>query len=290
MAQALPAPPVKARSPAAITLLMLVPLVLLVLFAMGRVAAPAGLLGLVFDEPRDFGLFALAFVAASLLLMAIPAVDRFAGRKLNGAREPTAAELAQVEPLLADVAARAGMDVAKLHLLVQDHDGINAAAGGGRILFVTTGALRLPDETLAAVLAHELGHHRDLFPVVGVLIWWVRLPTMPLRWLAVALKRAIGRIAARFGRPLSLLAVPLQLAVLVIEVNLLWIVYVAEIIASWLSRQSELRADRHAADWGYGEPLAGMLAIAATHEPPQGRLERLMDDHPPPADRIHALV
>ena len=159
------------RRPAPAVLLAIVPLALLWLFGAARVAAPVGLLGLLFDEPWQYGLLAALFACASVVLMAIPAVDRRVGRRLNHAREPTQAERARLEPLLARVADGAGMDPAGFHLLVQEHESVNAAAGGGRLLFVTVGALRLPDDALAGVLAHELGHHRDLFPVATALIW-----------------------------------------------------------------------------------------------------------------------
>ena len=51
------------RRPAAVTLLSLIPLVLLWLFGAARVAAPFGLLGLLFDHPVDYAT-AAAIVAA----------------------------------------------------------------------------------------------------------------------------------------------------------------------------------------------------------------------------------
>ena len=113
---------------------------------------------------------------------------------------------------------------------------------------------------------------------------------MPLRWAARALRIAIGRLGARLRGPLRLLALPGQLLVLLVQLNLLWLVYVAEAIAAWLARLSEFRADRHAADWGFAAPLAEVLALAAANAQPRTRLERLMDEHPPPEERVERLV
>jgi STE24 endopeptidase len=278
------------RRPALVTLLALVPLVLLWAFGMARVAAPFGVFGLLFDEPVTFAVTAAVFAGASVVLMAIPAVDRRVGRWLTNARAPTEEEWERLEPLLTAAAAAAGTDPGSFHVLIEDDDGINAAAGGGRILYVARGALRLPGEELTAVLAHELGHHRDLVPVVTALIWWARLPTLPLRWAARTLRQGVGRIGARLPGPLRLLTVPAQLVVLFVELNLLWLVYVAEVIAAWAGRLSEFDADRHAARWGFAAPLMDVLAFAAAHTPPQSRLERLLDEHPPPADRVERLV
>lgn len=277
------------RRPAAIAVLALVPLVLLWGFGMLRVAAPVGLLGLVFDEPWSFGLAAAGFAALSSVLMAIPAVDRRVGRWIAPTRKPTPEERARLSPLLDRAAAPSGMDPGDFELLIEDEEGVNAAAGGGRLLYVTRGALRLPDDELAAVLAHELGHHRDLMPVVTALIWWARLPTLPLRWLGRALRAGVGRLGARLPRPLHLLVLPAQLLVVLVQLNLLWLVYLADVISAWLGRLSEFRADGHAARWGFAAPLVAVLAHAAAHAGPRTRLERLLDEHPPAADRVERL-
>jgi Zn-dependent protease with chaperone function len=276
------------RRPAAVTLLSLVPLAMLWAFGAARVAAPFGLIGLLFDHPWQYATTAAVVAALSVVLMAVPAVDRAVGGVLLGGREPEPEEQARLRPLMASVGARARVDPARFHVLVSDDDGINAAAGGGRLVFVTRGALRLPDEELAAVLAHELGHHRDGLPVVTALIWWARLPAVPIRAIAQALRLAILRVGARLRPPLGWLALPLELVVLLIQLNLLWLVYAAEIVNAWLGRMSEHRADRHAAEWGYAAPLAAALRTMS-RPMTQTRLQRLLDEHPPAASRLQRL-
>jgi Zn-dependent protease with chaperone function len=279
------------RRPGKATVLAVAPLVLLVLYGVSRVAAPFGLLGALFDEPWGYALAAAAFAAASIALMAIRPVDRRVGRLMAGAREPTGEERARLAPLVARVGARAGFDAARFHLLVQDDDGLNAAAGGGHLLFVTRGALELPDDALAAVLAHELGHHRELLPYMTALIWWAQLPALPLRILVRVLRRAVLAAGARLPGVLRVLVLPLQLVVLAIQLNLLWLVYLADLLAAWVSRIGELGADRHAAAWGFGAPLADAL-VAMSHGETEHRtrLDRLRADYPPTAERVRRLL
>jgi Zn-dependent protease with chaperone function len=277
------------RRPAAVTLLALIPLALLWLYGAARVAAPFGVLGLLFDHPWDFGLAAGAASALSVVLMAIPRVDRAVGRVLLGGDEPEGEERARLQRLLGVVGTRAQVDPGRFHLLIQDHDGLNAAAGGSHLVFVTRGALRLPDEALAAILAHELGHHRDGFPVATALIWWARLPALPIRLAARAIRSGIAHLTGRLRSPLHWLGVALELVVVLVQLNLLWLVYAAEVIAAWLGRISEFSADRHAARWGFGTPLAAALAAISDEGERGTRLDRLLDEHPPLEDRLRRL-
>ena len=270
------------------TLLSLGPLAVLWLFGAMRVAAPFGLLGLLFDHPWDYVIAAAAFAAISAMLMAIPAVDRRVGTLLNGGEDPQGEARDRLRSLMESVGSHAGVDSTRFRLLVTDDDGFNAAAGGGRLVFVTRGALRLPDQQLAAILAHELGHHRDGMPIVTALIWWARLPAVPIRAVARILRLAILRVAARLPRPLHWVGIPLELMVLLIQLQLLWLVYAAEVINAWLGRISEYRADRHAAGWGYAAPLATALRSMNEHQH-QTRVQRLLDEHPPVASRLERL-
>src|ERR687896_2342769 len=108
------------------------------------------------------------------------------------------------------------MDRGRLVLMAEDAGVINAYATAGHLVCFTTGALRLPDRQLEAVLAHELGHHTELHPWLSAFTWWVQLPAVPLKALLAALRRAIGGTAARIGG----LARPFGVGLLL----LLWIV------------------------------------------------------------------
>ncbi|MGH1555409.1 M48 family metalloprotease [Streptomyces sp. L7] len=69
-------------------------------------------------------------------------------------------ERAKIEPVWREVTARAGVEGRNYELWVEDSDGLNAVAAAGHIVGVTRFALNeLPNGELAAVMAHELGHH-----------------------------------------------------------------------------------------------------------------------------------
>src|SRR4051794_38707505 len=149
------------RRPGRTTLALAVPIVLLMGFGMARVAAPVGVLGFVFDDPRDFAIVAAVTSLLGAVLLAIRPIElRVADVMAGGSEPPTPEERARLDPMLARVGEQSGIDPHRLILRIQASTGVNAAAGGGHLLFVTRGAFGLSDEPLEAILAHELGHHR----------------------------------------------------------------------------------------------------------------------------------
>ena len=157
-------------------------------------------------------------------------------------------------------------------------------------MFVTTGALRLPDDQLEAILAHELGHHRGLHPVAALVVWWLSLPGVGLAAIYRFLRRAVGAIGARLGVLGRLLAVPVLVLLVIWQVAVMWLFYVADLLAKRADRLSEFSADGAAARWGYGGQLAEALESAAGQEDEvTSRIARLMADHPPVQERVVRL-
>jgi Zn-dependent protease with chaperone function len=279
------------RRPGRTALALAPPLLLFVAFGVARVTAPVSALGLLFDDPRDFAIAAaLTSILGALLLMSRP-VELMVSRVIAGATsEPDPSQRERLERLLATVSICARVDPERLVVRVQDHIGVNASAGAGHLLFVTRGALALPDDRLEAILAHELGHHRGLHPLLAAVIWWLRLPGAGLAAVYRLLRRAVGRLGERLGRLGRLLAIPLVILLLVWQVVVMWLFYVAELLAMRAVRISEYEADAAAASWGYAVPLISTYRelISRESEPP-GRLARLMADHPPLPKRIVRL-
>jgi Zn-dependent protease with chaperone function len=280
-----------ARRPGRTAFALAVPLLLFVLYGMARVAAPVSALGLLFDDPVGFGVVAGVVSLTGAALLFLRPLEVAVAEVIGGpARDPTAGERQRLDRLLARVGARARMEPKRLIVRVQVQPGPNAAAGAGHLLFVTTGALALPDEQLEAVLAHELGHHRGLHPVLGAVVWWLRLPGAALEAVYRLLRRAVQATSARLGALGRLLAAPLLVLLLIWQVLVMWIFYLGELLAAWAARVSEHEADSAAARWGYATPLASAYAALAAHEPePTDRLRRLTADHPPLSARIEAL-
>ena len=280
-----------ARRPGRTALALAVPFVLYVIYGMLRVAAPVGALALVFNEPAGF---AAAVALAGLLGAALLFVRRFElvfARVVAGeSRPPSGEESERLGGLLARVGARAGIDPARLIVRVMEEPHPNASAGAAHLLFVTTGALGLPDDGLEAILAHELGHHRGLHPVLTAVVWWVSLPGLALAAVYRLLRRAVSALGQRLGAPGRLLAAPLLVLILVWQLTVMWVFWLGELLAKRAARVAEFEADDAAAGWGYATPLATAFeALTGGEEGPQGRLARLRAEHPPVEQRIERL-
>ncbi len=112
-----------------------------------------------------FWQFAAAYLAAGILLFLRP-VQRLVLTRLLGARRPTRAEQAVLEPVWREVTQAVHLPARRFVLAVLDADELNAFASGGHLVVVTSYAVEvLPDPELAGVLAHELSHHLGLHTV-----------------------------------------------------------------------------------------------------------------------------
>ena len=280
-----------ARRPGRTTVATTVAFLAFLVFGMVRVAAPVSALGVVFDEPLGFGVFAAGVALAGSALLFVRPLELAVGRSLVGtARAPSDAEAGRLSSLLRQVAGHAGIDAGRLIVRVQDDPGMNASAGASHLLFVTSGALALPDRDLEAIVAHELGHHRGLHPVLGAVVWWLRLPGAALGAVYGFLRRGVARIGARMGRLGPVVAVPVLLLLIVWQVTVMWLFYAGELLAMRAARLSEYEADAAAARWGYAGALASAYAALARRElEPEGRWARLTAEHPPLPERIKRL-
>jgi Zn-dependent protease with chaperone function len=280
------------RRPDRTTPALLLTLLLFVAFGMARVAAPVSGLGLVFHQPAGFAIAAaVTSLAGAALLLVRPVELKVSGWIAGPTRLPSAGELERLEPMLERVGAHAGIDPRKLILRVQEDGRVNASAGASHLMFVTTGALRLPEEQLEAIVAHELGHHRGFHPVAGMVVWWLSLPGVALAAVYGFLRRLVACLGARLGKVGRLLAVPVLVVLVLWQVSVMWLFYVANLFSRRADRLSEFSADGAAARWGYGPQLAGALESAAgQEEDAPGLIQRLMADHPPVRARTERLA
>ena len=211
-------------------------------------------------------------------------------------RKPTPEELARLTPLWDRVLGRVGKG--KRHrysLRVDDDHRINAAAGGGSLVIVTTRALYgLPDNQLEAVLAHEFGHHVGFHPIMLLLQQWM---ARPLGWaarLSVAVHNLLAWLSGWRMHPLAFVLV--WAAILAIRAALLVldaIVKAATLLLLFLGRQAEYKADTVATKLGYGRPLINALAeidrqhqYALEHQQAPVPANSFWDTHPPTPERI----
>lgn len=249
-----------------------------------------------------------AWVLSGALVFHRPTESALARRLLH-LRYPTPQERAKLEPVWREVTARAGVEGRNYELWVEDSDGLNAVAAAGHIVGVTRFAMNeLPNGELAAVMAHELGHHVGGHAWSGLLGYWYaqpgRIAWRVLRALSVVVFKvsrafscfgigfvvlilgsiAMATISTLYGLPLLILGVPYALAA--------------------VGRRAELRADEHAAALGFAPMLAAVLgklhqeeqrqtaALAALNggvPPEESPLSKLLSSHPDYYTRLHHL-
>ncbi|WP_240507344.1 M48 family metalloprotease, partial [Streptomyces kanamyceticus] len=131
------------------------------------------------------GLILVLLWLLSGLLIFNRAAEGVIARHLLRLRYPTQQELARLQPVWHEVTARAGVEGRTYQLWIEDSDDLNAVAAAGHIVGVTRFAVdRLPSGQLAAVLAHELGHHIGGHSWSTLLGYWYALPGR-LAWRVV---------------------------------------------------------------------------------------------------------
>ncbi|MEU6842599.1 M48 family metalloprotease [Streptomyces sp. NPDC046716] len=235
--------------------------------------------------------------------------ENFMARHLLRLHRPLPADHERLAPVWREVTARAGVDSRTYELWIEDSNDLNAYAAAGHIVGVTRYTLdHLPTSQLAAVLAHELGHHTGGHVWSSLLGEWYALPG---RW-AWRLIRFLLTLAVAWSRRSSLSATVLLLAVLgFIALTTLERLYglpllllATPYLIAAVGRRAELRADQHAAALGFARELAMVLetmhqagrtaghnakaAAVHSHDEP-GFLKRLLATHPDYPTRLHRL-
>jgi Zn-dependent protease with chaperone function len=267
------------------------------------------------DGRVALALGALCWTAAAGLVLLRPVEARFAGL-LFRVRRPRGLELDRLLPVWRRACARAGVDPDGFTLRIEDSEALNAFALGAHFVAVARRALDLPDELLEAVLAHELGHHRDRHPLAATLGWWYLLPLTLLSQLLRRVRGAVGGLSRGFsglrqrtwqvagGRPLGLVGLlaivgvlVLLATVLLLALGALWLplwlaTSASRLLSAALSRSAELAADRHAAALGYAPSLVRVLELFQLAERPaprRGGLAARLATHPSCHVRIQAI-
>ncbi|MFE3655848.1 M48 family metalloprotease [Streptomyces sp. NPDC059165] len=247
--------------------------------------------------PTGIGtVFILAWLASGALVFYRPA-ERLYAKSVLKWREPTGAELAALRPLWDRVTHSAGIPAGTYDLWIEDSEDLNAFAAAGHMVGVTRWALaNLPKEKLTAVLAHELGHHLGGHAWAGLLGLWYALPGRGAVVIAKTVLRIVGVVAQVL--PLLGCLVGLVFVAFVAAVALsfppILVALVTPYLLAWAGRASELRADRMAAQLGYGPALHAVFsewqAAGADSDHAKGKLvHRLMASHPPVHQRIREL-
>ncbi|MFE2150426.1 M48 family metalloprotease [Streptomyces lavendulae] len=209
-------------------------------------------------------------------------VESAIARFLLGMCRPTPEEARRLDLVWEQVTRRAGVDRETYELWIQERPGLNATAAAGHVVAVTRHAMeRLPNSRLAAVLAHELGHHVGGHTWAAMLADWYALPARAagraLLVLLLALFRAKHWTGVACGGCLSLLIVQFLFLFAFVE-GMWWLVLAVAagpLLIVRLHRRAEFRADAYAVGLGFGEALEDVLraeahAAAVPGVPPPG--------------------
>ncbi|MFE2273044.1 M48 family metalloprotease [Streptomyces lavendulae] len=225
----------------------------------------------------------LAFVVSVAWLLSGPLVfhrkvESAIARRLLGMRRPTPEEARRLDLVWEQVTRRAGVDRQTYELWIQERAELNATAAAGHVVAVTRHAMeRLPNSRLAAVLAHELGHHVGGHTWAAMLADWYALPARvagrALLVLLLTLFRAKHWTGVACGGCLSLLMVQFLFLFAFVE-GMWWLVLavaVAPLLIVRLHRRAEFRADAYAVGLGFGEALEDVLQAEARAAAEPGR-------------------
>ncbi|WP_405639739.1 sigma-70 family RNA polymerase sigma factor [Streptomyces sp. NBC_00019] len=258
---------------------------------------PASLLG-------QFSFVVLVLWLASGALMFHRATEDLIARYLLRLRRPTPQELARLDPVWREVAARAGLKYEAYTLWVEDSDQLNAVSAGGHILGVTRAALhRLDDTELAAVLAHELGHHAGGHAWSSLLGYWYALPGHFVWYILRTVAAVLFAVARVFGvlgtAAVLLLFGGLAWCALLVLYGLPVLMLAVPYALAAVGRRAELNADLFAASLGFGPVLTNVLQRlhrqeeqeqgASTRSPAPRRLARVLAPHPDYDTRLELL-
>ncbi len=166
----------------------------------------------------------------------------------------------------------------------------NAFAIGTRTICVTEGLLDLPENWMAGVLAHEMGHLALQHTVIQILIGGGNLifSGMILTLECLRILLSVGAAAGSLRRHGALGWAGVFLAALSAGMIFVWTK-----LCLWLlmgsSRANEYAADAYTFEIGYGNDLAEALDCLTMGMPPSTFLKALSDSHPEAGDRIGRL-
>ncbi|WP_336246652.1 M48 family metalloprotease [Streptomyces cupreus] len=249
----------------------------------------------------------LLWLASGAFVFHRPTELVFARRVLK-LRPPLEQERTRLEPVWREVTARAGIEAHSYELMVENSPELNASAVAGHVVSVTTYALNeIPSSNLAAVLAHELGHHTGGHAWAGLLGYWYSLPGRILWALTKGLARIALAIASVFsGAATFVLLLFMSCFLLAGFLTIPYItvpLVIAPYLLAYVGRQSELRADQQAAALGFAGQMTQVLYQLQAHEDAvkahalatgqrlqePGKLARLLSTHPDHYTRLRAL-
>jgi len=191
------------------------------------------------------------------------------------------------------------LNISYIQLHILPSDTINACAYGVSHIGITRGALQACDDmTLTAVLAHEVSHtihmdavfHRLIFAnvtmmIIGLIVAsFVSVSLIWILFLGLCIVGVCGGffsifVARGLSRGVSGLFTIMQHV----------IVFIYQATMGVISRSCEYRADRYAAELGYGPQLIYFLSRFVNDDGQQSLPELIYNSHPATYRRLYRL-
>lgn len=222
-------------------------------------------------------------------------------------RQPDLVEAPRLAAAWHEVAQAAGIRESAYSVRVQESDDASGSALPGRVVAVTSTALRVAStRQVGAVLAHELGHHlvAGVWRWPAVLDWysayverlWVKPLLLANRWSDREMERApeswLGPVVLMLS-PVVVLGGGITASALVIgptgTIVMLMLVCVRPFARAALDRYVEYLADRLAVDLGYGTELRSYLRVWGTERTEKNIAVTMVATHPTRDRRIRAI-
>lgn len=178
----------------------------------------------------------------------------------------------------------------KLKIRVMYDPNPNAFAIGINTICITEGLLDLPENLIAGVVAHEIGHLALNHTIIQVLIGGGNLVMSSIIW-SLELMRLILSVFSvtetlRKDDPWHWLGA--GIAAISAGVIYCW-TKICLLILMGSNRANEYAADKYAFEIGYGDDLAEVLDRLTMGTPHSTFLKILSSSHPEPSDRIARL-
>lgn len=255
---------------------------LLLTFVINMMAA---IIILGFFVPNKFLSIAAAILVIALGVFSNTPVLQGLYKKLSNIEEAPPEVESRVRHILEPIIERAGIPMPTISIM--NIDCLNACAFGKSDVAVTIPILSIPDDALAGVLAHEVGHLRNMDSVKSIRICTMNFPLMLLQKICgifIWVFTGIGKLINLFNfAALPFVFISLLFGILQV---------IPEKIGLFLSRQQEFEADAATVEFGQGENfIVGMTMIDENKKP--GIIARLRyfwsSTHPPTYDRIERV-
>lgn len=251
---------------------------------------------------ETFG-YSLMLYAGSLLIALSP-IGEFILRLQTGCKKIKREDIrAAIMPLFEEVYAKAKEITPSLpnniKLYMNDDPAPNAFATGRRTICFTRGLLRMPEDQIKAILAHEFGHiaHRDTYLlqcvvvgnfIVTVIVTALRIFALIATTIAQVVSGSDNSVGGVVGFVLSSLA---KLAVIIGFNVFMWVwTKLGVLLCMKTSRGNEFEADRFSSNCGYNQELIDAFEmLSMTCGSSKGIFAMLSSSHPDFDSRIARL-